>query len=288
MTTRFKTFLETAGIPAFELFIERVSSDCGQFIAEADPDYPLWRGAKEHADFAEPLRPRENRKARDSTPGFNLMFNAGVKAMSGIDAARSISYFASGNGAQAHGYGRRHFIFPQDEYRFIWSNTIDDSFGSDHDLYTRIADDFEDKTGISGALSPSVVRSFFAHQSAKHQDEKSFLSDPMLMSQALLDQISSSAFSRSAVEQFNTRFAGTDQLGRLFIDALADAFNHLYRSDSLAAATRSGNEIIFIGGGYYMIPVDAVALAYETANPSSEARSPMGLYSWLISEIKKA
>ena len=130
--------VDYGNLPESDPVYKRIKNECKQFIKESE-ELPLFRGMNnpKNKNYIETF---DNRIPLSSEKSMVAMFNLYVEERFGIENVRvKNSVFAVGNDHNARGYGKIHFMFPIDDYKFVWSPVINDLYDNQDWLSASIA-----------------------------------------------------------------------------------------------------------------------------------------------------
>lgn len=143
---RFKEFLFEREIDSFDSVIRQIRANCQPFIKTGRTLYrgiPVFgaRGEQvEKLDFERAhYTPHPiDRAAKNSSPFFNFMFNAGCELAFGEVDIRKSTIFATNDVHMAKLFGEVMFFFPAGEFKFLISEHVQDSFENSDKIRTTI------------------------------------------------------------------------------------------------------------------------------------------------------
>lgn len=113
--------------------IEKIKRDCQPFLSQSK-GLPMMRGVSAKDTTSVPLFSEESvrmdRRPRNSgnQPFFNWSFNAVIQEKFKIPRVRFTSLFCSGSYGSAQYYGVPTFVFPKENFKYLWSPKINDSY----------------------------------------------------------------------------------------------------------------------------------------------------------------
>lgn len=232
---RFKQFIkEEMILEVSEDNLAKIKKDCSQFIKESG-GLPAFRGIEREPNFF--TKTKSFSIARDSnailTNTFNLYIEQKFKYV-GIRSRNRV--YTSGEAVGLNNYGDLYYVFPVNDYRFVWSPHVQDATTdilSQHEILNFLQDHVKNKGDALTTLN--------AFREFSEGEDNLTLSD--LKRQSFYEPI---------------------------ILTIQDIYDELdYRNDNLKEALKSGNEIIFQTHGYYVIPCGK-----EVYEPDEAERSP--------------
>ena len=253
---RFKQFIAENDGYSLDQIAKEIKRNCKPFLDEANGE-PLLRGIKAVSDIRINSQPR-NRLPKDSDPGFNFMFNAGVHLAFGIEAVRPKSFYATGAEQQARTFGPLNFIFPIGEFSYMWSITIEDSYEKSSHIYHKILDNLK----VRG-FSSYYVELLFSYLADQYEDYTVWMNEDDEKTQQTIINVL-----RQNVAHDNEE--GVESLAAVAVNknfaqklkaATKQSIKDLYLNNTdFHDALRSKNEIaITESGGYYSIPVATIS-----------------------------
>lgn len=264
---RFKAFLNEEKSLTFNEVIERIKAECKPFLQQRG-DLFLFRGMPSSfhdQNSAEFVPHPTNRTPKDSGEGFNATFNAGIELAFGIKDVRKKSIFATGDRRVAVKYGELNHIFPKGDFKFLWADSIEDSYDSSNQITQLMIDELtkidtqyvmiNDRQSLDSFLYARMIDDIGAiHLPMKHIPA-------VILDKRIYSALS--GYSDSAEKELRKRLPNA----RIDIfAALKQVYSDLYQQDQLEFAIKSGNEIlIHESDGYYRIPIDM--LKAQTAGP---------------------
>lgn len=248
----FKTFLQEKDLDLvpFLHLCDRISSECGQFLKESQGK-PLYRGARVVAGNSQiplELPHPKGRSPKDSNPGFNLFYNAGMQMIMGIPEIRKQIVYATGATKLAKSFGFLYFFFPKDGYKFLYAGSINDSYVDSDGIYISLSN------ALTDAGCP--INRYHTEQMFDH-----------LVSLGITpaDIAANSVETRNKLNAYYTseyedEYSEGGKLGEVLAKCLKDTFEALnYKTTDLHKAITSLNEVGFYeSDGYYMLPLDSV------------------------------
>lgn len=180
------------------------------------------------------------RAPRDSSLWFNLMFNGIIHAAYGIEDVRYRSYFGVGDIGSAAAYGDIFRVYPQGDYEFIWSESIEDSVLSENTILYAIVNALRNK---GENITDGNLKTLFKKLSRFTSTSTD------LINGTLDDEI------KSCIEFVSTH-TNSETFPQIFRECLEEAGLKLYKNTDISAALKSNNEIIiYKSDGYYTIPL---------------------------------
>lgn len=136
---RFKDFLLREESMYFNLEngLESIKQHCQRYLYDVRAtDSWLYRGMQNQTvDEVFTMDHFKTRAPRDSSIAYNVFFNAGIEFAFDIPMVRSTTLFCSGDKDAVREYGQVYFVFPQGDYKYLWSPKIQDSYVEDDLLY---------------------------------------------------------------------------------------------------------------------------------------------------------
>ncbi len=104
--------------------IETIKSKCSNFISESRGK-PLFMGHTSKLDFLNSTKPKSN--PRDSSFILTNCLNFYFEEKFGYKNMRSVHrFYGTGNKFLASTFGKLHYIFPVNGYKFVWSPNVED------------------------------------------------------------------------------------------------------------------------------------------------------------------
>lgn len=241
---RFKEFLLREEMQDFDIVetLSKIKHECEHIIAEChEANQFLYRGMKipsvDRGIFLPHLKERE---PKDSSGGFNIMFNAGIECAFDIPMVRKTSVFCTGSLKEVGTYGNRFFLFPRGEFEFVWSPGISDSYSEDSKIFRIVAEKLS--VGFKNYLTPSVVEDVFNNIHLLAGGVSSGVDAIMHDDDDLIKQ---------AVKSLDYGDASSEEIKQ----ALKTIFKGLYTTHGMSEAIKSKHEIMLTKtNGYYAIP----------------------------------
>lgn len=241
MTLRFKKFLQESQMDLHDV-ADLINLNCKPFLSEAGQRF-MFRGmdvAGDRKTLPAHSRHPPEREPRDSLPWFNLMFNGIIHAAYGIEDVRYRSYFAVGDIGSAAAYGDIFRVYPQGDFEFIWSESIEDSVLSENTILYALVNALRNK---GENITDGNLKTLFKKLSRFTSTSTD------LIDGTLDDEI------KSCIEFVSTH-TNSETFPQIFRECLSDAGNLLYRTSDMLAALKSNHEIIIHkSDGYYTIPL---------------------------------
>jgi hypothetical protein len=259
---RFKTFLAEDNHFSLDEVVALISRHCGSFL-KSSGGVPVFRGMKASYgnDVAIKFDHPSNRSPKDSSKEFNVMFNAAIEHVHGVQEIRAKSLFASGKPSQAAAYGPLHFLFPIGGFEFMWSPEIIDAWGDDKIFYGKIMSTIVHDLNISRmeynhVLSLKQVISDLidvGHIRTGHQ----FLTG---ITNTLAQKTFATRFNTGRRYEYDDREPSIkipDNMFDVLKEGLTEVGSMYRHTGSLVTAIKSKCEIMFyFTEGYFMVPVE--------------------------------
>jgi len=281
----FKNFLlESPSKYNFEQGCKQIKQHCQPFLT-ASNGQPLYRGTPrirttisnksgytedkmEHISF---INHPENRTPRNSDQLFNNVFNGMIDLAFGVKNIRRKSIFATGNLDEALAYGTAHFCFPKDNFKFINSPKILDSFSDESSILKHLKNEMYTSFPKDKKLKYDVIRAF------------AYVCD-------LGDPVDFFNGDKSLRKAFNNIFKIEVPIElevepyEIFISALKKTGLDLYSDTDISKAIKNKHEIlIYESNGYYMVPFPLVLsqLDQKIANLENYSKA----YTYILSKV---
>ena len=151
----FKQFL-LEDEKSLENAVEAIKRDCSEFLNDSK-GLPLFRGFKNKNNLTYVLTHNERQTLSLSKP-FTTLFNLYVEEKFGIKNIRiKNSMFGAGTEMGTWGYGKIHFVFPINGYKFVWSPLINDLYDAKDSLSNKFEDNEDKKTNKALKLFNSYI-----------------------------------------------------------------------------------------------------------------------------------
>ena len=248
MTLRFKKFLQESQMDLHDV-ADLINLNCKPFLSEVGR-LSMYRGMDVSGDrktLPSSSRHPPEREPRDSSPWFNLMFNGIIHAAYGIEDVRYRSYFAVGDIGAAAAYGDIFRVYPQGDFEFIWSESIEDSVLSENAILYAIVNSLRNKKQF---VTDLMIKNLFKVLSKRTSTSNDLLDG------TLDDEITFCIQELSAGIDSPATPINSQTFPQVFKECLAEVGNKFYRTSDISAALRSNHEIIIHkSDGYYTIPL---------------------------------
>jgi hypothetical protein len=271
---RFKDFLLEQDGNDLELAYKKIRSDCGFFLHEAK-NIPLYRGMHVASDKMIFQKQPSNRAPKDSDPGFNFMFNAGIELAFGHKEIRPHSLYVTGSSVQAQQYGQLYYCFPLGEsFKFLSSYEIEDSFEDSDKLFNYISDSFKKytKTKLYGPALAEIFQTLSSETTVEKwlsEDDK----QEHITQDVMVDHFMTNATGRAIVN--------SGKLIKWLKGSLEEVFTeNFHDSEDFKHALSSKCEIgIYEGSGCYLLPVQVVAeqLSDDHSPEAKQMKNALGM-----------
>jgi hypothetical protein len=246
---RFKKFLaEYAGGTDLDTACGRIRRECKYFLKNSKGK-ALYRGMKGISDEAGVIfaPAPKNRAPKDSSPGFNIMFNAGFHLAFDFENIRQNCMYATGSFTSAKMYGPTYFIFPKGTFSWVFSPDYEDSYEDSSRMYGTLGYTIEDELGIR--IPSHELSQMFEHLGEQITTEQ-FLTGGSKVEDALSDAMQNcfTDEEQAVVEKLDVY--------KILIKGLKKLFEQDYiDSESLDRAIGMKHEIGFYGfEGYFAVP----------------------------------
>lgn len=272
---RFKDFLLEQDGFDLELAYKKIHSDCGFFLHESK-NTPLYRGMHVASDKMIFQKQPSNRAPKDSDPGFNFMFNAGVELAFGHKDIRLRSLYVTGSSVQAAQYGQLYYAFPLGEsFKFLSSYTIEDSYEDSDKLFDYVSDSFKKytKTKLYGPALAEIFQTLSSETTLKkwltEGGEQEHITQEVMIDHFVLNSKSG----RDIVNSGKLIKWLKGSLEEVFIEEFHDSENFKHALDSKCEIG------IYEGSGCYLLPVNAVAdqLVNDQSPVATQMKNAIGL-----------
>lgn len=219
----FKEFLDKEiileSIP--ESNIQKIKQNCSKFIKESGGK-PAFRGMKREPFFY--TKTRSVSVPRDSSDLLSSSLNLYLEQKFGYKAIRSLNrIYVAGDAPQLKQYGNLYYVFPFDDYKFVWSEDVQDATSDvDRNVGKRIIAYLE-QSGMNEDEITETFRTYSLAISKKDGVEISDIKD--------------------------------EKFFKPIMSALDEAFDEYnYQNKNLERALESGNEITIQTPGFYSLP----------------------------------
>jgi hypothetical protein len=290
---RFKKFLaEYAGGVDLDTACSKIRRECAYFLKNSKGK-ALYRGMKGISDETGVVFSKApvNRAAKDSSPGFNIMFNAGFDLAYDFKSIRSNCMYATGSFTAAKMYGQTYFIFPKGTFSWVYSPDYEDSYEDSSRMYGTLGYTIEDELGIR--IPSHQLSQLFEHLGEEITTEQ-FLAGGSKVEDALSDAMQN-CFTDEEIRKVEKL-----DVYKILIKGLKKLFEQDYiDSEKLDRAITVKHEIGFYGfEGYYAVPtllvyqtlkLDKSELGDRFAGEIPEAKyDPSTLYPYLLNLIDQA
>lgn len=290
---RFKEFLaEYAGGTDLDTACRRIKQQCKYFLKESK-GLALYRGIRGISDEAGVVfsPAPKNRPAKDSSDGFNLMFNSGFDLAFDYPTIRSSCMYATGSFTSAKIYGPTYFVFPKGDFSFTYSLEYEDSYEDSHKMFSSLGFYIEDKLGVR--IPASNLNDMF-EQLAQAVGPAEFMHG----SQKVVDSLNTSIEDNLDKEDI-AQMKSVD-IHQVLLDGLKKMFKEEYEdSKDLRRAIAMKHEIGFYEfEGYFAVPtllvyqtlkLDKSELGDRFADEIPEAKyDPSTLYPYLLNIIDQS
>ncbi len=280
----FKQFLKESQINSFDELVEELKLKCNPFFSLNIKD-PIYRGVPSHYLHDLPLfvKHPESRSPRDSSLGFNFMFNAGIELALGIPDVRKTSVFVTPESIDAAAYGELCFFIPKGEFRFIWSKFVSDSYVEESGFVEAIAEKLSDYDEIKSMNRSTLLELINYIFLVLQKTSKS--------SQWIKNGESKTII---AVEEAMDRYKvelKTEWFHEKLITALQESFTTFYKDageENLSEAASRKNEILFYQTeGFFAVPVSFVRDAMEAEGIIAKSQSRKIWFEFLSRRISE-
>jgi hypothetical protein len=291
---RFKQFLaEYAGGVDLDTACSKIRRECKYFL-KASKGKALYRGMKgisEEAGVIFAPAPK-NRSPKDSSPGFNIMFNAGFDLAYDFKNIRQNCMYATGSFTSAKVYGPTYFIFPKGTFSWVFSPDYEDSYEDSGRMYGSLGYAIEKDLGIR-------IPSHELSQMFEHLGQENITADKFIAGGSQVDDALEEAMMDSFTDEEIAAVKNLD-LNKILVKGLKTVFEQDYiDSEDLNKAIGIRHEIGFYGfEGYYAVPtllvyqmlkLDKSELGDRFAEEIPEAKyDPSTLYPYLLNLIDQA
>lgn len=265
---RFKQFINESSFENYEEMVGLIRRNCQQFLKESD-GLPLYRGYKGSGNFLQQKNP-VYRTPVDSSWADNNLFNMYIQAAFDIPHARQTAIFATGNYVFASSYGSVYYVFPFDNYEYIWAPKIKDSFTKHDSLLTLFIDYFLEYTDDM-ASAPAVKNWFKTIGEQWDSSEINTFFNDKQRGQRMLNDLNINIWraTNQTVEISNY------DVYDIMIKSLAKVAKYYYEDNvDLANAIARGVEILFHKtNGVYLLNVDFVKKRFNNVEDSDYSNS---------------
>lgn len=269
---RFKEFLLQEDVQDFPILetLSKVKNECDHFLAEIEQaGVFLYRGMSQ--DVAKNgrgifLPHRKFRAPRDSTAGFNLMFNTGIELALDIPLVRQSSIFCTNHRGEASEYGDTYFIFPKGDFGLLYSPEVLDSYVHEDTFLREIAGYF----GIPDREEKGEL--YVGWIGMKNMFKKAWTHSGENMERAVHLIKTDDALIEQLLENYPTK-SDKKINAEMLCDALFDVFKGHYSTDTGKAIKSEKETLLYKSEGFYAVKRDDL-IHLIMDNRDKEGQSP--------------
>lgn len=260
---RFKEFLLREDYEALNLEegIKAIKAQCKFFLDDIeDSGQFMYRGMGFPTNKVLSMPQIKERQPRDSAPAFNVFFNRGIELAHQIPMVRGTSLFCTGNKNATKEYGNCYFVFPKDNYQYIWSHTIADSYVQEDRLYMLFTEQLA-KITDEQQVHLDTIKAIFKHILNYAGGDIARAVKNMKSNDELIEELFAKQEVKATIEEIDRAFK--------------NVFEQYYdENKDIQDALRQGGEVlIYDSAGAYFIPI-AMIQSIINADQSMEGQSP--------------
>lgn len=112
--------------------IRRIKTHCQPFLEQSNGNF-LWRGLRGGGNYINKDIRLDNRRPTDTPGRLHKKFNDYFTKEFGAPFRNAM--FTSGNPKLVDDYGRVYAVFPEGDFKFLWSDSVADLFGKWQETY---------------------------------------------------------------------------------------------------------------------------------------------------------
>lgn len=217
----FKQFLnEGILLEVSDANLQKIKKDCSQFIKESGGN-PAFRGMEKQPMFYTKTRPVS--VPRDSSDLLSNSLNLYFEQKFGYKAIRAFNrIYVAGDAPQLKQYGDLYYIFPFDNFNFVWSEDVQDA-----------------TSDVDRNVGGKIIA--YLEQNGFNEDEVT----------EIFRAYSLAIANKDGVEIADIK---DEKFFKPIMTAIDEAFDEYnYKDENLKAALNTGNEITIQTPGYYSL-----------------------------------
>lgn len=239
-----------------------IKHKCQPFL-EMSEGKPLFRAVTRPIESISVIPHPKSRPPRDSGPEFSFTFNSCIDAAFNIADIRQRSFFAVGSVTEASKYATNlAFCFPCGDFKYIWSEEIQDSYVGDDGGLGFLADYVcANLPKKYFKITPEIIVEFFENLFSiiSKGGSSTWVHNLDGLAETYTEQAARACSNRSILKlKHNDLVAVMKKFG-----------TEMYTDGNLPQAIKSHNEIFFYeSGGYILVPFSAIVKSgtpYSTA-----------------------